>query len=738
MRVVAVMAVVLAVALLSNVGMGSTLGYEARFSFTLLGLGADLTGVYYDGKDWMILVGRGGLVAEAKRVDGIWTYKLVSYGGKNLESLVWSGESGLAVGEGRVVQIERHEYVTVREVPFLSGKFVRASWSMDGSFAMLMTRDGKLYTYRPGESSALEVRASNVKTLVSIHERYPQSIGIFLSEVETNKRSELRPYVVLSDGQVAPLNETEIEHRDKVFGLIERLMARYPGYSGVLTISIKEGLLLSFNENVVEVDDGERVSRLTLAFKVLGVYSFEGTTVVVGEFGGIAIIQLNTLSVKYVSIPSADRVYFTESDVAVITSGSGLFIYHLRGGSVEYIPMPYPPTAFLPEENIVADAGGRIYRLVRPEPWKGGLTLLGLIEDGYVSDIVKSKEGALLLVRKAGRAPEETRLMLLNSAGLKTLNASKRLAVEKLSYISGKGETLITGSAVYLLGEVGLLKLQVPQSTYYKAAWHPSGCLAVIPGSSSKVLVYVPHQHPIKIPVEGSRDLLSASWSSDGKYALIGGAGVLYAFDGANIVELELPYVVTFRDIAASPSSELFLATTSLGLLLIEGSYSPRRPLTSFIEKAPIGPDTYRLRVLLIPHRPYVAETLHIESRVPTSLTSQTLVRELAPSCHHRLSADVKLGKEFRGGVVELYLDTESGKVYVGSIMLEPLTNQSSLIESFGTDNLLILIIPLLIVAIIMFRRIRRRISAREVQRRVREQPQNEDSISDVYWSEEP
>jgi photosystem II stability/assembly factor-like uncharacterized protein len=124
-------------------------GSSFSADLTLLGLGADLHGVYVSSEGWMLLAGKGGILAYAEKGE-VWTYRFLSYGGSDLTAVVFSGSSGLVVGKGRALLVEGIKgSFTVREVPFLRGDFAAAVWSLDSSFAALLSSDGRVF--EPGE-----------------------------------------------------------------------------------------------------------------------------------------------------------------------------------------------------------------------------------------------------------------------------------------------------------------------------------------------------------------------------------------------------------------------------------------------------------------------------------------------------------------------------------------------------------------------------------------------------------
>lgn len=642
---------------------------------TLLGLSVDLQGVYLDPQGWMILAGKGGLIAYAERGE-VWTYRLLSVGGSDLTSVIWSGSSGLVVGKGRAVLVEGSGgSFTVRDVPFLRGDYVSAVWSLDGSFALLLTSDGRAYVYRPGEGAAYEVRAPPVRLLVASTVRLDLPYVPVVAEERKDRNTVVRKVLFVGRDLSVRGEDEDLSAWLKTLSLLlNRTLSRRPDVSGTVLITPVDGatdVLTSYQRNVIEVDDMIAVRRIALAFNVLGIYGVRSTVVAVGEGGGIATIDLRTLEVRYVSVPSSEKVSFIDPDTAVITSPGGLFVYSLSDGSVEHIPMPAKPTAFLPDGMFVADEGGRLYRFVRPEPWRGGLRLEAVIEDGYVSDMARIKEGVLLVVRKKGSSPEETRLMLFNGGGLRTLiNSTRTVRAERLTYASSYGSTVLAtgqGSAYLISGDGALRVWQ--GSNLGAPAWHPSGCMALVPGGSSTLLVLY-GDSIVRYPVEGERDLTTASWSRDGRYALIGGSGVLYAFDGASIREVESNYVITYKSIASRPSRDEFLASTSLGLLKVVVEMGFPRPLEVISQRVVPTPDGRVLVDLFaVSHEPLKVESLTASSG---SLYMRTWSGPSAmiPSCPYAFRVELtvpKGGTSVTSSVVQLQLETDRGPLDMGS-----------------------------------------------------------------------
>jgi hypothetical protein len=52
-------------------------GNSFSADLTLLGLGTDLHGAYVSNEGWMLLAGRGGILAYAEKGE-VWTYRLLS------------------------------------------------------------------------------------------------------------------------------------------------------------------------------------------------------------------------------------------------------------------------------------------------------------------------------------------------------------------------------------------------------------------------------------------------------------------------------------------------------------------------------------------------------------------------------------------------------------------------------------------------------------------------------------
>ena len=711
-------AILLAVLLLILMTPAKAGGNSFSADLTLLGLGTDLHGAYVSNEGWMLLAGKGGILAYAEKGE-VWTYKLLSYGGSDLTAVVFSGSSGLVVGKGRALLVEGIKgSFTVREVPFLRGDFAAAVWSLDGSFAVLLSSDGRIFGYRPGESAAYEVRAPPVKVLVGSTERLKDLPYVPVVVEERRERNVIRK-VLFVDNDLNVSEGPENPNLLKIAQMLNRTLQRRPDLTGTVLVTPSGDLpiLTSYQGNLIEIDDGSVLRRITLAFNVLGMYGIGKTVVAVGEGGGIATIELPEGRVSYVSVPSAERIYFLDQSTALITSPRGLFVYSLSDGSVEYIPTPSRPTSFLPEVMLVADEGGRLQRLVRPAPWRGGLVLEAMIEDGYVADMAKQGNDVVLLVRSRGRgSPENTRVMVFNEKGLRTLvNATRMVSASQLSYASSHGGFMLaTGDSAYLVSGDSAVRLW-QGATLGPPSWHPSGCMALVPGGKATLLVLF-GENFVKVPVEGSRDLNAVAWSHDGRYALIGGPGVLYAFDGASLRELEVPYVITYRHMAARPGRDEFLASTSLGLIRISIKAefgAPVEPTSHDIKVAMAGDDPQVvMRLYAISH-----EKLEVRSLTASSgflfQNAWSGPTEMVPSCPYLFTVTLRQPK---GGpvpsdgrvAVNVQLETSKGPIDLGYYMVVVPVIKS---ESSPADFLPFALFAVGIVAagIIVVRKVRKR-----------------------------
>jgi hypothetical protein len=582
---------------------------------------------------------------------------------------------------------------------------------------VLLSSDGRVFGYRPGESAAYEIRAPSVKVLVSSTERLRDLPYVPVVVEERRERTVIRKVLFVDKD----LSVSETPNAPELFAIaqmLNRTLQRRPELTGTVLITPSGDLpiLTSYQGNLIEIDDGSVLRRLTLAFNVLGMYGIGKTVVAVGEGGGIATIELPDGRVSYVSVPSSERIYFLDQSTALITSPRGLFIYSLSDGSVEYIPTPSRPTSFLPEAMLVADEGGRLQRLVRPAPWRGGLVLEAMIEDGYVADMAKQGNDVVLLVRSKGRgSPETTRLMVFNEKGLRTLvNATRMVSASQLSYVSSHGNFMLaTGDSAYLISGDSAVRLW-QGIALGPPSWHPSGCMVLVPGGKATLLALFGDSF-VKIPVEGSRDLNAIAWSHDGRYALVGGSGVLYAFDGASLRELEVPYVITYHHIAARPGRDEFLASTSLGLI---------RTSVRADFGAPVELTNHDSRVAMAGEDPQVVMRLYAVSHEKLEVRSLTASSgflfqsawsgptEMLPSCPYLFTITLRPPKS--GPVpsdgraaVNVQFETTKGPIDLGSYMAPVPVVKS---EASPADYLPFALFAGVIVAgVLVVRRVRKR-----------------------------
>jgi hypothetical protein len=702
--------VLVTVLLLAAAASGSPAEPSARASYTLLGLGSDLYGVHYDPSGWMLLAGQSGLIAYAEESGGAWRYRIVSYGGSDLRSIVWSGDSGLVVGRERAVLVERHgKDLTVRDVPFLRASYELAAWSMDKSFLVLVTPEGRVFAYRPGEPAAYEVPTPSggaVRLVVEPSSRvegasYALAVAEWVSEGQ-------KTYRVLSIGfgGAREVGDDSPEPLRSLSRLILDALGKYPGIRGRAILIPSEGglgSLVLFSGNIVEVYGG---SRIALAFEVLGAAGSGGRVVAVGRGGGVAMIDVGSGDVRYVSIPSSERVFFIDAETAAVTSPRGLFLYSFPTGSVEYIPMPSRPTSLLPSEGLVADEGGRIFRLIRPAPWKGGLSLVATLDSGYVAEMARLGGQVMLLV--AGTKPEKTRLMLLGQSGLRTLPEASKLQDAELVRAASLGEAAVLagpGGIFYVSREGQPIRLGGSEAGATAASWHPDGCVCLVTGRGGRLFGILDGQL-LPIPAETSRDLLSAAWGEG--YALVGGTGVLYLFDGHGLLELEAPHVTSWQSIAYRGSGE-FLASTPLGLILVKASYAPSKPLDSVVlDRSPTARGEQRVTIVVIAHERVGIRNVRPEG--PAALTDWSGPRSLAPGCPASITVTLKpMGDRSMGSTVWLYIDTDEGSPI--EIATLELSAQSKAQQPAAEP----LVMPLLVigavaaVAVVVVRRVRRR-----------------------------
>jgi hypothetical protein len=240
--------------------------------------------------------------------------------------------------------------------------------------------------------------------------------------------------------------------------------------------------------------------------------------------------------------------------------------------------------------------------------------------------------------------------------------------------------------------------------------------MALVPGVRATLLALFGDSF-VKAPVDGSRDLNAVAWSFDGRYALVGGTGVLYAFDGASLRELEVPYVITYRHIAARPGRDEFLASTSLGLIRV----SVRADFG-----APVEPTSHDSRIAMAGDDLQVAMRLYAVSHEKLEVRSLTASSgflfqsawsgptEMVPSCPYLFTITLRPPKG--GGpvpsdgraAVNVQLETSKGPIDLGSYMVVVPIVKS---EASPADYLssVLFVVGVIAAGILVVRKIRKR-----------------------------
>jgi hypothetical protein len=239
--------------------------------------------------------------------------------------------------------------------------------------------------------------------------------------------------------------------------------------------------------------------------------------------------------------------------------------------------------------------------------------------------------------------------------------------------------------------------------------------MALVPGAKATLLALFGDSF-VKVPMEGSRDLNAVVWSHDGRYALVGGSGVLYAFDGASLRELEVPYVITYRHMAARPGRDEFLASTSLGLIRvsIKAEFGTPVELTSHDSRVATAGDNPQvvMRLYAVSH-----EKLEVRSLMASSgflfQSAWSGPTEMLPSCPYLFTVTLRPPKG--GGpvpsdgraAVSVQLETSKGPIDLGSYMVVVPVIKS---ESSPADYLpLALFAGVIVAGILVVRTIRKR-----------------------------
>jgi hypothetical protein len=314
------------------------------------------------------------------------------------------------------------------------------------------------------------------------------------------------------------------------------------------------------------------------------------------------------------------------------------------------------------------------------------------------------------------------------------------VSASQLSYASSYGNFMLaTGDSAYLISGDSAVRLW-QGATLGPPSWHPSGCMALVPGGKATLLVLFGDSF-VKVPVEGSRDLNAIAWSRDGRYALVGGTGVLYAFDGASLSELEAPYVISYYHIAARPGRDEFLASTSLGLIRvsIKADFG-----------TPVEPTSHDSRIATAGENPQVVMRFYAVSHEKLEVRSLTASSgflfqsawsgptEMVPSCPYLFTVTLRPPK---GGAipadgraaVNVQLETSKGPIDLGSYMAPVPVVKS---EASPADYLPFALFAGVIVAgILVVRRVRRRArkevlreSPKPAEEREREEEEREEA----------
>jgi hypothetical protein len=267
--------------------------------------------------------------------------------------------------------------------------------------------------------------------------------------------------------------------------------------------------------------------------------------------------------------------------------------------------------------------------------------------------------------------------------------------------------------------------------------------MALVPGAKATLLALLGDSF-VKVPMEGSRDLSAVAWSHDGRYALVGGSGVLYAFDGASLRELEVPYVITYRHIAARPGRDEFLASTSLGLIRISvrADFGAPVELTSHNSRVEmVGDDPQMvMRLYAVSH-----EKLEVRSLTASSgflfQSAWSGPTEMVPSCPYLFTITLRPP---RGGpvpsdgraAVSVQLETSKGPIDLGSYMA-PVPAVKS--EASPVDYLpfALFIVGVVAAGVIVVRKVRKRAhkevlkeSPRPAEEREKEEVEEEAIVS--------
>jgi len=336
-------------------------GYE--FSYRLLGLSKNLYGVHAE-PGWMLIVGEGGLITEAKNVDGMWVYEPISIGGAKLMDVIWKEDKGLAIGDGVAMLLEKiGETITVRQLPFLVDKYLVASWNPSRKLAAIMG-EGAIYYYEPGAPTAMVVARGYSPLFIlkpyKIEKLIGEDCAALLTYRQVSKqtehgRAEKRTAIYLTKvcGPDKVEHEEISEGKDlsealKLFQEVAHKLAeagssttqvKYTSLLRIIAEVLKESMnvqggwgsrrsLLLIGAygvhgnqtimatvfrsvNLLYVYKGNGSKIYSLPFPLQNVYPFEENDklyfAVVGDGGGVAVVDPDLDSAIYCSVPSANK-----------------------------------------------------------------------------------------------------------------------------------------------------------------------------------------------------------------------------------------------------------------------------------------------------------------------------------------------------------------------------------------------------------------------------------------------
>ena len=754
-------------------------GYE--FSYRLLGLSKNLYGVHAE-PGWMLIVGQDGLITEARNVNGMWVYEPITMGGPDLKDVVWEADRGIAIGNGRAVLLQKiGDAITARDLPFLVDDYLIASWSPKKDFAVLVAKNS-IYYYELGSQLAsvlikgvsplLVLKTYNINygdncAWIASYSREARETILYLVKICEGGRVERIRISAGKDLGSAIARLTQVANATKMMGAGKGALSPVELIRGILRVAFSTIKSRSLEQpmftgavgyvdgdlviavalrgsNIVTITRGNLSKTYALAFPAENVYPFEkGRNLlfaVVGDGGGVAIIDPEIDTAIYCSVPSAYKIAFLDEDTALITSPYGLFIYNFT--SVEYFPMPSPPTSVHVGSKIrVADGSGQIYELIRPQPWKGGITLSNLIQGGRVIDIEDSAESEILLVRKgtlrgagvgvekglsnwvedliktSGKGKQsdkgvatfgkESAVFYLKDAGIKRIESpilgEDVELTDMASFADGKALLVGLKGKVYKLSGTTLEPISCPEADYYVAERSPLAPIAIIAGKGI-ILIYDEEDDSIDRVPAPTTTLLSAAFSPDGSYALIGGAGTLAIYDVDGLHEMSQKHVVEYLYLAAKPNSHAFLASTSLGLMEVKEDARPRyESIKAEGYYRIIGSGLVELRYRAVSSKVLTVDDYRVVCSIPCEVESTSVPSEFRPLKAEEITVRLSFNKEDlpdSGNVTALVkFVTPDGEVYdLPPVSFRPEFASGISLETFFSPA----IIQPIIIAVVM------------------------------------